>query len=1557
MRNLSVADLQKRLRPALEQEHLDDNVIGSILDAIKKAGIDGEVFLEMTGEDFKENFPELIFGHRKKLIIIRDHFLKDQCPYKLQENTDTEVKKTKPFLQRTEYVREFGQEPTTFDNYQKGKYLNKHEERAGNLISPVRQFFPCTSESTTDICEFIADRVTEFAAACLNDRTNGTIYFGIGDAGCAHFGYGEVLGIVVDKKDCEDAVRLSTTRRFCPELRETALHCIKPPIIIDVRDTDHVSDDHLVVCEVDVEPTSDWVKDHAFFITSLSSSATVTSENTSEHDLLLYRLSAGIPTKQDSKQIEQFSGEKLQMTEDRRRQEKSLSSACRENLIETLQDYMCGGGDKLEGNFYRILATPSMNVSHPDFSQNIQFIFNMDWRCILDFDPVSDKDGLYSYAEKEKEQVYNKKTTKNVIQSSDDPQEERTCEQFQDLMESPHKQWILCNGCTSEKEEGLPVIEWKQRRSEGYREVVRLLKKSIPKGRGVILILVTSHDDVFIEASEELLLKFKNQWLMIAESKRFADAWVEGLKKRNMTIDENRCIYKFSFFEINKAVTQLLGSPVLTDGQCVVATASGVQTELGNKVKQELCDLDVVSAEQCKEAESLSVNKVCDLSLKTEENFYKGNSATWWNFYFQGHVCRRERYERLLAYTREELKNEYAVDHQNFRNVEIYHHPGAGGTTVAMNVLWDLKSAYKCCRVKRITKETARQIFQLYELGESQRVYRSPVLVMLDNEDEEKVGSLKKFIDEECDRRGLNRVVCVFLSCLRRMNLSEDHERTNVVLSQKLSQRELQFFLDKYETLKQKFTDSKGGTNPDSLLGLNIMKENFNEDYIKRTVKMLLEEFQEGKEKTVLKYVALLNHYDLSFQGIPLSCFDPLMVHDSPKVWDVHMPAYPLLTFTYNMHLSGRTKCLRISCHLLCKYILDISLDNGQSHGDLMEEFLWGPIIQRSKRDVAYRELLRIVNEIMKKRCWADDKTRSKFSPFIQSLIVEDKYESAAKCMELVFEHTDDPMLAQQMARFFSSCNNWDNAVKWADKAIEKLPQNCYLLDTKGQISKSRLSELLKECERNRGSANPEILQEAVSYAQQGLSDFSDEQRVCCKETFAAPNMAGYFGQMDIIMLLVKILKCCCVFQSASALQRFFSDREFIPENLKIIREHVLWLKSIQEHAIQALRSAEDGVELYSGNEYGHSAHSIFLSEGNLDRYRNLLRNLFDEDDLLQMDVRKMNPGQRRRVVCKLGGYSLFSILKIYRERNGRKNVFFINKLMTLNLERSNWNRFDLSMALASAICLCSDIGDPSEQKPYLSYVLKWSAELCRMKEQQEYIDLDPFVYFLVFYWPSPSRTLLDCHPQKLYRMMKQADDAFKKKLQQVPGCRKRNLPLFFLTKHPADNSIVSREKLAAWAGTDFRGVHRVNRLLKSPQALNLLERFSGVVDNTGWNVKVTLEDRQGKKMDLNIPVFTKENKQRMMVSFVLGFGPGGPIACDIDSSPPHPCDNQQDHYTTHPFGPRQFYPESPRSVEAYDIDKIMQEIWEVRAIIASRSSLTSEEASLITMLVIASCV
>lgn len=1504
-------------------------MITSTVKTIEKEMIDGAVFLDMTEKEMKEIFTELRFGPMKKLLKARDQFVKDEDADRLQE-----ICKNKSSLQRTEYIREFGHEPSVFESYQKGKILNKHEERTGNLISPVRQFFPCLSESPMNISEYIADKVTEFSAACLNDRTNGTIYFGIGDVDCEQFVYGEVVGIVLDKKECEDAVRLSIKRRFSEETSETALRCIKPPFFMHVRDTDFVCDDHLFVCEVDIEPRSDWVKDQAFFISFPLSPVMAKSENANEKGPLLYRFTAGIPTKQDAKQVEKFSAEKLQLTKDRRQQEKSLSSISRKNLVETLKDCMCGGGDKLEGTFYRILATPSINVSHPDFSLNFQFIFNVDWRCILDFDPKSDESGLYGYADNDKKQVYILKTPDSFLSSpTADSNQTRTWyeNQLQDLMESPYRQWIFCNGYATAKDEGLQVLQWKQKRSEGYRETVRLLKQSIPKKRAVILILVTSHDDVFIEASEDLILKFENQWLMIAECRRLADAWIDGLKKRNVIIDKDRCICEFSFSEVNKAIAQLLGAGVTAEGVCVVATTSGTQETLTKQMQQELCDLDIVSVNQCCNATSLSKEEVNKLSMESEDNFYKGNTATWWNFHFQGHVCQRDRYEHLLTYTTETLNGEYVPENENIGRVAIYHQPGAGGTTVALNVLWDLKSKYKCCRIQRITKDTARQIFTLYELGEHHQNGKNPVLVMVDNEDDDKVIDLRKNIEEECDARGISEIICVFLLCIRRISVPQEHEKKKIILLHKLSQRECHFFLDKYKILMERYSHSKDRVNPDSLLGLNIMKANFSEDYIKRTVKLLLEVFQDGKEKTVLKYIALLNHYDLSFRGIPVTCFDPLMGHRSQKTWEVCMPDQPLLTYTYNMHLSGRTKCLRISCQLLCKYILDISLDEDKSHGDLMEELLCGPVIRRLQTDVAYQELLIIIKEIMKKRFWTDEQTRSTFSPFIQNLFEEKEYDLATICMKLSFERTFDPMLAQHLARFYICCKNWKEAETWADKAIEICPKNSFLWDTKGQVSKFRLIEILNECEASQSSVTPDKVEEAIQYAQQALAHFKQEQNLCTKE---APNMAGYFGQMDIIVYLIKILKCCSIFHSSSELQSFFSNRTFVPAGMKKLGKEVEWLKSLQDLAFQSLRCVEDCVELYSAcaDEHRDSAQSRFLNESNLDRYRTLFNGLFGEDDLLTIDPQKMDPEKRRRAVRKLGGCSLFSIMKMYREQDGRNNVFRINMLMSLNLKLPKKTRFDLSMALASATCLCSDLDQPDQQKSYLTHVLEWSAELCKMKEKQEYIDLDPFVYFLVFHWPTPNRKYLDCQPSELYNTMNKAVDAFKKKVQQNPAYRKKNIPLFFLTNLRENDSIVSYDTLAAWAGTSFRGIRTVKKLLKSPQAINLLERFSGVLDKTGWKVRVTLESQQGNKMDLDIPLFTRENRQTLKmkrVFFVLGFGHGGPVACDVDSD--HPQLNLL-HGTTHLPLPRHFQNRS--SVVVYDqrIDEIMNEILSLQA-------------------------
>lgn len=1505
----SVEELEEWLKPILKER----NISSSVLDIFRDQEVDGEVFENLTDSELEKLCPDLKFGPRKKILHARDQCLHGECHDTFQESPASEGQAR----QRTEYARGFGCVPDISEFYHVGRILNKHEERAGNLINPVRKFLPCTYDNL--VYEHIADEVTIFGSACLNDRTNGIIYFGIGDVACESYAYGEVLGVVLDKKECEDAVRLSIMRRFSEDMIEIVQKCIKPPVFVPVVGVD---DEDRFVCEVDIEPRSDWIKqDHAFFVKS--------KLDASRSELILYRLSGGVPKSQDVRQVEKFSTEKVQLSKDRQQQEKQSERRELPSLVAKLGQYMFGGENMLDGNFYPILATTKINIEDPEFSQSFQFLFKLEFRCVLDFDPSSDKRGLYYYAEHKEEKVYLLKTTDDFLNDSlsgEQPNQRSPQETFDEMMESRHNSWIFCNGLEAENDRGFDVLQWKEEKSGGYKETVRFLQQSIPEDRAVVLILVTSDDDVFIDASEELLLRFKNQWVMISQSKKLADAWIEGLQRRNVRVDKNRCICDFLLTDVNKAIAQLLRSENLKEDICLVNTSTGVHEEVSKKLQQQLCDLDIVSAKQCSHLEAAEID-LSRLSKEAEEQFFKGNSASWLNFYFKTHVCPRNLYNVLLKNVREMLKGEDAPDNANVGRVAVYHQAGAGGTTVAMNVLWDLKAEYKCCRIKQIARETARQILKLYEHGESNPDHHiKPVLVMLDNEDDENVNSLQRDLEEECDLRSIQNIVCVFLVCTQRMMLPSEPEVRNIFLNQKLSFSERQFFLDKYAELQKQYKNNKDRVNPDSLLGLNIMKEDFNEDYIRRTVKTILEATKDEKVRVAVKYTALLNMYDVSFRGIPVPCFDKLMHR---RNWENDLKSLPLLTYTSFTDNKGQYKRLRISCKLLCKYILDIGANERYCHGELMEEFMNSTVFRRAI-DFAQKKLLEILNEIMKKREWTDSRVRSKFSPFIQMLFDAKRFTQATQCMIMVYEHSEDPVLAQQLARFYISCKNWDEAEKWAETAVKQRWLSSFLWDTRGQVFKFQLHEMRDECEQSHGAVDQLMVDKAVKCAEKGFKVFQQVVEMSKKERSVPPNMAGYFGQMDVITALLKIMKHSAVFRSEATFQKFFIDDSFVPEELVSDKKCIPWLKSLQRCFTDCLRSVEDAGALYSEYLLSNSLSKIFLSESHLGRYRTILSKLFSENDNFDSDPMGMNPERRRTAVRKLGGHSLYSVTQLYSERQNEENVKKILTLASANLQGSTTNAFDLNMALASYLCLCSHEGTVLPTDIPFTDLLKWSKELVSKRQNQQhqrYIDLDPFLYLLLFHWPTENRQNLQHQAEidMLSKTAQQAKEFFQKKYAKLEG-QKKNTPLYFLTKHPAERSIVCKEQLYQWAGNQRR--FNLAKLVKSPKAVDNLKRFSGRLDRNGMSITVTITTSEGNKADLNVALFKKETRQslvRKRVFFVLGFGLGGPVACDIDLELPRPLSFHQ-RTAVLPKTSRSFLPDQLLQVDQ-EIEEVVRQL------------------------------
>jgi hypothetical protein len=1043
-----------------------------------------------------------------------------------------------------------------------------------------------------------------------------------------------------------------------------------------------------------------------------------------------------------------------------------------QELYERLESFFSEIVSKTGSSYFPLLATTAIHTNHQSLKESFRFVSCIDWMVVFDFDAAQK---LYHFLKREEQVCINVKTFEDFInmpslmgKGAAGGARFLQQEADEDASHSDHISWSFCNGYKEAGEARMDIATWKSERSRDYRGAVRSIRDNTPANRAALLILVTSNDDVFIEASEELLFAFKERWLMIAESPSFATAWINGLRKRSVKVDMDRCLIGCSFAEINKVMMTLKGVETVQPDSCFIKSSSGADYKVPQRKK--LFDLEIVSEQELRiTAANVYTEQV---NMEEEEKFYQGNRASWWNFHFPGHVCRRDMLGDLVKSTRDRLGGEDVDSNDSFATVTLYHQPGAGGTTLAMNVLWELQKDFKCCLVKKVSSYTAEQIVSLFELGESKHEdaepelgeskseEAKPVLVMVDNEDD-KIYDLGSNIEDLCLAKDINKLVCVLLILKRRTiakdNADDDDEA--MFLQQKLSAQEKQFFINKYEELKQ-----KGRGNVDSLLVLNIMKENFNTQLIKTTVEQYIEAIGDYHHRTVLKYTALLNCYDLSFRGIPVSCFDPLFPQQQGDVtrkkgsnkrgcWEENLTPGPLMVFTFNNRLASRHKCLRVSYMPLCQYILLCTED--QSHGDMMEGLLTSALFKGKYQDVNFRELVSIIKDVMKKRGMEPDgKRRCRLSPFVTKLTEEHEVEQAVTCMNIVYEKTADAFLAQQIARVYLFHESYDQAEEWASEAVERWPKNSFLWDTYGQVFKKRLNEIRFDSSNGATEITDEVIGRAVKYARDGFIKFQKVEELSKEENSDPPNTAGLFGQMETVWQLSTILNRLPCLSSKIELRQMMSGKKGFPQEfLQIpgVKQHEAWLSSLRETYCNCLEEAEEKKMEYAdvkSFKVSNAPGRYFLSDDNIEKFRNRLTQAFGGPTLesaystasaprpsvmtsrsntnrpgrqntgnaARPNTAAMRENPQEEGLVEMGGRSLYSVMDRCRKgdegRHRAKSIFDLASFILGHSEVGNLPIYELKMALASALTLigCHDGALEEEQYGNLLY---WAADLC----------------------------------------------------------------------------------------------------------------------------------------------------------------------------------------------------------------------------------------------------
>ncbi|KAK6291847.1 hypothetical protein J4Q44_G00376320 [Coregonus suidteri] len=212
-----------------------------------------------------------------------------------------------------------------------------------------------------------------------------------------------------------------------------------------------------------------------------------------------------------------------------------------------------------------------------------------------------------------------------------------------------------------------------------------------------------------------------------------------------------------------------------------LSNARGREIYVGREFRDSISLLDVLYANEFEEEDIDSA-----VAKKTEADFYRGAPPQWLNFYWDERATsvdkttpfiKRDGYSELIKNIQKRRKRDLTS------TIKLLHQPGSGGTTLAKQVLWDMRKKLRCAVLTGPTSDItaiAKQVIHLFTAG-SQR-NQTTVLLML--EDERIQQNLQDAIMKEIAERNITThvPVVIILNCVQHEKMGFDVDLNKHVL-------------------------------------------------------------------------------------------------------------------------------------------------------------------------------------------------------------------------------------------------------------------------------------------------------------------------------------------------------------------------------------------------------------------------------------------------------------------------------------------------------------------------------------------------------------------------------------------------------------------------------------------------------------------------------------------------------------------------------------------------------------------------------------------------------
>jgi len=563
--------------------------------------------------------------------------------------------------------------------------------------------------------------------------------------------------------------------------------------------------------------------------------------------------------------------------------------------------------------------------------------------------------------------------------------------------------------------------------------------------------------------------------------------------------------------------------------------------------------------------------------------------------------------------------------------------------------------------------------------------------------------------------------------------------------------------------------------------------------------------------------------------------------------------------------------------------------DSKETVSDIALEFFKCSIFRSKSRE----KLINIVKDVLKHRARLPNGLHSdkfKFAPMVWYIFKKESGDKAREVLKEGYRLTEDPFVAQQLARLHIELKQLDQAFEVIKSATEQLPDNSYLWDTYGRIYEKQLSSEYEAYKNGLKRLTLDQMTEVVDLGFNGIEMFQKGQSASDREKTA--NDAGYYGELEIICTLLDCLTCCDAFQNdlEKDLKNLLVHESFLPSHLSFLKnvrgcDYVRLLKGLKPRVDTVLKRLEDEkLELKLSVKYLQ-----LLPDTLFVKLKERLNYYFGEDpDQLPQDMQETDKClYRRRQIFRLAGNNMNSIFEL-RWKDGDEGEYALMKVryfIKKNIRSDVVSAVDYLIAISTSLALTS-INPEWNEKIKFKKMLEWSTKLYETRQNltihsnTKLIYLEPYLFMTMFNWPreNTSQTFM---PSEVEYAVSQWKDEFSKKYPRLDkegkSHHKRETTVFFLANGSGMESIYTpKHDSKRVSDSEFWQQERTKKKL---------QRFEGILERGGTSLNYHFSGAT-----LNIPTSlpnTDRSWWKKRVYFVIGFSWAGPKAYDVSLENP----------------------------------------------------------------------